>query len=81
MIRFVLKLENTASLLLALRKQKKEMKLAPVLSLIGTITGRQIQIESDSDEKHIDISTIRSKDKSQSDVIHTRLQPTAVDVR
>lgn len=57
------------------------MKYAPVLSLIGTISGRQIQIENDRiDEKVIDINTIRSKDKSQSDVI-SRIQPTAVDVR
>jgi len=56
------------------------MKFAPVLSLVGTITGRQIQIENDRiDEKVIDINTIRSKDKSQSDVI-SRIQPTAVDV-
>ena len=81
MIRFVLKLDKNTKFTFGFQKTETEMKLAPVLSLIGTITGRQIQIESDSDEKHIDISTIRSKDKSQSDVIHTRLQPTAVDVR
>ena len=58
------------------------MKYAPVLSLIGTISGRQIQIENDRiDEKVIDINTIRSKDKSQQSDVISRIQPTAVDVR
>ena len=58
------------------------MKFAPVLSLIGAIAeSRRIKIENDvTDEKTIDISSIRSKEKSQSDVI-SRLQPNTVDVR